>query len=483
MLSEGEYSSFYNGGFGSCGASHRRATDSNLNINIPPTFDGSKLPKRNSALDLEDMIGSSLAFAINSLDQTTGQISPLEKCASPASDEDIPSPSNPYYINLYSPSYPSPMSETSSVHSQPRKPSNVMDAASSCSSTATTSSSSSRPSLLETTAGVELVQFLLETESRALVIFNVETIPTDHIHAVCDRIGTMTYFRTDFKASKGVVFLAYSDLRASIRAFHTLARDLLGEKQIMVHYSIMINAATSPRDGILLLTDPAGALVDSDVQSVFSAYGQLKNVHRRIADKGLLACIYVIEFYDVQDAKVAASDLCHNTPWGAAFSVEKADRPEKEKLLGQQLVATMHRWRLERGPRMASLSTLSSLSDDNCLSPTSSISSISPPQVVFFKTPPSPYGMPATTRCATASNSFHHSSYRSILDGIPEGNLDDNLCHAFKGFWLAAAQGAGSQGSSSCSEKLSQGVPAHDRSPQQTAFASSRRTIRYHMSQ
>lgn len=172
-----------------------------------------------------------------------------------------------------------------------------------------------RAALFETTAGIELVQVLLETESRALILFNVETIPAELLMVACEKLGSLAYLRMDFRACRGVVFLAYHDLRASIRAFHTLARDLAalclgnsGEtRPPAVHYSIMLNAATTPRDGILLVRDgsvPAIVqLTESDVQAVFSSYGQLKNVHRRmISTSGMpgAATAFLVEYYDVQ---------------------------------------------------------------------------------------------------------------------------------------------------------------------------------------
>ena len=73
-----------------------------------------------------------------------------------------------------------------------------------------------RASLFETTAGIEMVQYLLETESRALILFNVESVPSELLRVACEKLGCLAYLRTDFRAGKGVVFLAYDDLRAAI---------------------------------------------------------------------------------------------------------------------------------------------------------------------------------------------------------------------------------------------------------------------------
>lgn len=269
-----------------------------------------------------------------------------------------------------------------------------------------------RASLFETLVGVELCHFLLETESRALILFNVEHVSAEHLTRVCERLGTLAYLRMDFRANRGVVFLAYHDLRASLRAFHILPRELGAMSQYdtalcpsgrppsplaptpSVHYSIMLNAATTPRDGILLVRETSPSSIpshslpftESDVQAVFSSYGQLKNVHRRILlssspsssntssyhtvtpPSGSLplppgnGLAFLVEFYDVQDAKAAASELASTTPWGASVQVEEAERAAKERQLGQQLLLTLHRWREEGRAAQLSAALASPLS-------------------------------------------------------------------------------------------------------------------------
>lgn len=59
---------------------------------------------------------------------------------------------------------------------------------------------------------------------------------------------------------QGIAFVAYHDLRAAIRCHHTLGRELasmglsIDQRPVIAHYSIMLNAANTPRDGILLVS-------------------------------------------------------------------------------------------------------------------------------------------------------------------------------------------------------------------------------------
>jgi len=212
-----------------------------------------------------------------------------------------------------------------------------------------------RSSLFETMAGIELVQFLMEEESRALTLFNVEAVPMEALRAICEELGSLAYLRTEFKASKGVAFLAYHDLRAAFRAHHTLANDLspYAHRPVLVHYSIMLDAAATAREGILLVKNLPPSVGDSDVQAVFSSYGQLKTVvQKRMDDSGGGTEVFAVEHYDLQDAKLAAFELSTSTPWGSNVVVEEAERPDKELLLGQQLVLTLHRWREEKRSSM-----------------------------------------------------------------------------------------------------------------------------------
>jgi len=333
-------------------------------------------------------------------------------------------------------------------------------------STSSSSSHSQRSSLFETTAGVELVQFLLETESHALILFNVETVPVDVFRMAAENLGSLVYIRMDHKASKGVVFLAYQDLRAAIRAFHTLPREfaqhLATERPVVAHYSIMLNAANTPRDGILLVKDVHASVSESDVHAVFSAYGQLKNVHRRISNNGPHSNqgpgveFFLVEYYDVQDAKFASFELSSLTPWGRNIVVEEAERPEKERALGQQLLLTLRRWGREeqRGSTFSSVSNMSTT--EECASPNSS-PNVSPAHVMYIKNPyhhqnpTSPALSPPLV--AYPSSATHHTQQQYGVNAAgsagsaaaaycsADSSAEDNLCSSLQGMWVPSPHG------------------------------------------
>lgn len=199
-----------------------------------------------------------------------------------------------------------------------------------------------------------------------------------------------------------MAFVAYHDLRAAIRCHHTLARELAAmglsqeQRPVIAHYSIMLNAANTPRDGILLVRDlQASSVTESDVQAVFSSYGQLKNVHRRMLASAGGAVIFMVEYYDLQDAKLAVYELSASTPWGHGVRVEEAERPDKERQLGQQLLLTLHRWRAEQRATFPRISTFMPNMEDAedpgfATSPQSAGSNLSPPQLMYFKVSSAP---------------------------------------------------------------------------------------------
>lgn len=79
--------------------------------------------------------------------------------------------------------------------------------------------------VLNAPAGAELMEFLTEQASRALVLWNVETIPEDVLRAACESHGPLYYLRAEHRR-KRVVFLAYYDLRDAISAHQSLGREL-----------------------------------------------------------------------------------------------------------------------------------------------------------------------------------------------------------------------------------------------------------------
>lgn len=79
--------------------------------------------------------------------------------------------------------------------------------------------------VLNSPAGAELMEFLTERPSRALVLWNVEAIGEDDLRSACDAHGPLYYLRAEHRR-KRVVFLAYYDVRDAVNAHQKLGAEL-----------------------------------------------------------------------------------------------------------------------------------------------------------------------------------------------------------------------------------------------------------------
>lgn len=79
--------------------------------------------------------------------------------------------------------------------------------------------------VLNSPAGAELMEFLTERASRALVLWNVESVAEKELRAACEAYGSLYYLRAEHRRKK-VVFLAYYDMRDAVNAHQSLGKDL-----------------------------------------------------------------------------------------------------------------------------------------------------------------------------------------------------------------------------------------------------------------
>lgn len=79
--------------------------------------------------------------------------------------------------------------------------------------------------VLNAPAGAELMEFLTEQASRALVLWNVEAISEEALRAACEVHGPLYYMRAEHRR-KRVVFIAYYDVRDAVNAHQALGREL-----------------------------------------------------------------------------------------------------------------------------------------------------------------------------------------------------------------------------------------------------------------
>eukprot|EP00981_Chlorochromonas_danica_P006008 scaffold1244_cov162-Ochromonas_danica.AAC.44 len=203
----------------------------------------------------------------------------------------------------------------------------------------------------------ELAPFINESESRALILFHTPALSQDAVREACSKFGVLYYIRPEFHA-KGVTFISYFDLQAATAAKVSITDVLGGSADVSVHYSIMLHATNSNTEEFRLVVKnlPDGGQ-EGEIQSIFARYGQLRSIQKTFASsadlqqaaQAKLATAYSIEYYNIQDARLAASELSATSAniWSPETTVKFAPLDERKQNLCQQLLATLSRWRSE----------------------------------------------------------------------------------------------------------------------------------------
>lgn len=253
-------------------------------------------------------------------------------------------------------------------------------------------------------ARVELASFINESESRALILFHSVHLSAVDIRNACSKYGVLYYIRPEFH-SKGVTLISYFDLRAASSAKTCIAEDLGRAAEASVHYSVMLHAANGNSEEFRLVVRnlPPDRCSEGEVQSIFARYGQLRSIQKTFEDGdaagpssageqssgsgsggGAVAVAaadaetghgddstsscsgegkdndgckiaYSIEYYNIQDARLAASELSATSSqlWNADVTVKFAPLDERKQQLCRQLLATLSKWRTEMASAMA----------------------------------------------------------------------------------------------------------------------------------
>ena len=209
----------------------------------------------------------------------------------------------------------------------------------------------------------ELNAFINESESRALILFHSPTISPVSVRDACSKYGVLYYIRPEFHG-KGVTFLSYFDLRSAIHAFGSIKEELGADAAASVHYSVMLHAANNNTEEFRLIVRhfPEGR-PESEIQSIFSRYGQLRSIQRTFGVDETESTVdptaandssaYSIEYYNIQDARLAASELSATSAqmWGPKTIINSASLDSRKQQLCRQLLATLSRWRTEMAAR------------------------------------------------------------------------------------------------------------------------------------
>lgn len=210
----------------------------------------------------------------------------------------------------------------------------------------------------------ELAPFINESESRALILFHSPTVPQNIIKDVCSKFGVLYYIRPEFHA-RGLTLLSYFDLQAALAAKDAIPTSLGPGADASVFYSIMLHATTSNTEEFrLIVKNLPDSASEMDIQTVFSRYGPLRSIQKTFGsstdlaygDARSVAVSYSVEFFNIQDARLAASELSATSTsiWGTDAAVRFAPLDERKKQLCKQLLGFLSRWRSEISSPMSS---------------------------------------------------------------------------------------------------------------------------------
>ena len=205
------------------------------------------------------------------------------------------------------------------------------------------------------TAHSELANFSGESDCRAIMLFHSPRLDSSLVRGACQKYGVLYYSRPEFH-SKGVTLLSYFDLRAAIAAKEGLARDLGGdENEVSAHFSVMLQAANNTDESRLILRNFPAGQNETAIQSIFSPYGPLKSIQRSFSSgtpasgNDALNDEFVVEYFDTQDARRAASELgaCSSELWSDETEIVFAPLDSRQQKYCKQLLAILSRWRGE----------------------------------------------------------------------------------------------------------------------------------------
>ena len=224
-------------------------------------------------------------------------------------------------------------------------------------------------------AKVELSPFINESESRAIILFHSVHVSTAEIRNACSKYGVLYYIRPEFH-NRGVTLISYFDLRSATAAKACIAEDLGRIAEASAHYSVMLHAANGNSEEFRLVVRnlPSLGCGETEVQSIFARYGQLRSIQKVFADdivpdnnerdssgndgnrpgsdigkETTDRGAYTVEYFNIQDARLAVSELSATSAqlWNADVTVMFASLEERKQQLCRQLLATLSRWRTD----------------------------------------------------------------------------------------------------------------------------------------
>eukprot|EP00986_Skeletonema_menzelii_P012196 scaffold6619_cov146-Skeletonema_menzelii.AAC.2 len=252
--------------------------------------------------------------------------------------------------------------------------------------------------------------------SRGLAILYASILNIPDVRSTCEAFGALESFRSDFAESKGVVFATFYDLRSAQMAVVELPKALNkmvsaaaagggsvgGWRAVEVEYCVPLNASSATDESMLLLSNLPGSVDEQDLSRVLSSFGEVRAIHYQAnmmsgggdEDEDDLAS-YMVEFFDVQDARQALMELEEANSWGERAGVKVATRSPAKRKQGKELILLMSNWRQGVPPKQPGE-----------VSNASSSRTPSPPAPVVKQSPP-PSAAPTADTTQTGGHVHH----------------------------------------------------------------------------
>ena len=247
--------------------------------------------------------------------------------------------------------------------------------------------------------------------TRGLAILYASTLHVPDVRSTCEAFGALESFRSDFGESKGVFFATFYDLRSAQLAVVELPKVLNklsktggDADRVQVNYCVPLNSSSVTDESMLMLSNLPGTVDEQDLNHVLSSFGEVRaiqyqaNMSSEEDDEGNELVSYMIEFYDVQDARQALLELEQTNPWGTKAKVKVGTRSPTKRKQGKELIILMSCWRQSvKGPassggdskpssQQSSLQSQQQQQSDsvgNTVSPTPSPSPTQPPGATY----------------------------------------------------------------------------------------------------
>lgn len=202
--------------------------------------------------------------------------------------------------------------------------------------------------------------------SRALAIFGLKKLQLSEVKSTCEAFGSLLYFRSEFFTTKGVLLVAYHDLRSARHAAGELesylkqmiasneseSRSLSSHNQtVKVMYCTSLTSSSERDESALVISNLPFSVQEHDVSDLLtSTFGALRSIQSEAN-----GC-YIVEFFDIQDASHALLEIQSTMPWGASPVITTKLRQDYERKRGQDLFALIGKWRQNNSKQNANSS-------------------------------------------------------------------------------------------------------------------------------